>query len=110
MDNDWKERLGMVYSTNSDYQFDTRQQQEMSTLPPNKQKLHVYFDKHNRKGKVVTLVDGFIGSSEDLKTLEKILKTKCGTGGSSKDGQIIIQGNMVDKVKTILDNEGYKVK
>ena len=110
MDNDLKERLGMVYSTNSDYQFDTPQQQEMTTLPPNKQKLHVYFDKRNRKGKVVTLVDGFIGSSEDLKTLEKLLKTKCGTGGSSKDGQIIIQGNMVDKVKTILDNEGYKVK
>jgi len=110
MNNDWKDRLGVVFSTSSDFNYNNPIEPENNTLPPKQQKLQVYFDKRNRKGKVVTLINGFIGNSNDLKCLEKLLKTKCGTGGSSKDGQIIIQGNCVDKVKSILDSEGYKVK
>lgn len=110
MNNDWKDRLGIVFSTSSDFKYNNPDEQKTNTLPPQQQKLHVYFERRNRNGKVVTLIDGFIGSSNDLKCLEKLLKTKCGTGGSSKEGQIIIQGNCVDKIKSILDNEGYKVK
>ncbi len=99
----------MVYSTNPDYQFED-QEQQIETLPPNRQKLTVSLDKKQRKGKKVTLIKGFIGTENDLKSLAKKLKSSCGVGGSSKDGEIIIQGDFREKVQTLLENEGFKVK
>jgi len=77
---------------------------------PNEQLLELYIDKKQRKGKVATVIKGFVGQQEDLKALEKALKAKCGVGGSSKDGEIIIQGNLRDKVDVLLKAEGYKTK
>ena len=110
MAKDWKDRLGVVYSTNSDFNYQNNQEEEEDTLPPQQQNLKVFLDKKQRKGKVVTLITGFIGTEEDLKTLAKMLKTKCGVGGSAKDGEIIIQGNFRDKVIQLLSTDGYKVK
>ena len=106
--NDWKSRLGMVYSTNPDFQFETEDVEEAETLPKNQQKLRVRIEKNGRKGKTVTLVTGFIGNETDLKDLGKILKTKLCTGGSTKDGEIIIQGDVKTKTIEILKTEGYK--
>lgn len=110
MTNDWKKRLGTVYSTNPDFNYDTGGEQEPDTLPPQQQKLIVSLDRKKRQGKSVTLVTGFIGTDEDLKTLGKMLKTKCGVGGSTKNSEIIIQGDFRDRVVEILNKEGYKVK
>ena len=108
--NDWKERLGVVYSTNADYKYDTTNDiEEVETLPCAKQKLIVSIDRRNRAGKQVTLIAGFVGTEEDLTALAKTLKTKCGTGGSAKDGEIIIQGDNRDKVVTILKSLGYSL-
>ncbi len=110
-ENDWKSRLGVVFSTNPQFDFNSSDDgPEEETLPNEKQKVIVALDKRNRGGKQVTLVTGFKGSSEDLEKLAKILKAKCGTGGSAKDGQIIIQGDMRDKVLTFLLSLGYKAK
>lgn len=105
--NDWKKRLGIVYSTNPDLQFDTIEEVEEETLPKERQQLRVKIDRSNRKGKTVTLISGFIGTTEDLKDLSKILKTKLSTGGSIKDQEIIIQGDVKNKVVEILKSEGY---
>ncbi len=110
MANDWKERLGTVYSTNPDFQYESNAGNESETLPPNRQDLRVQLDKKQRNGKKATLITGFVGTDEDLKALAKILKTKCGVGGSAKDGEILIQGDFCDKVIDILKNENYKVK
>ena len=110
MDNDWKKRLGMVYSTNPEYQFESGEQEEQSTAPPKMQQLYVSLDKKNRKGKKVTLVEGFIGTTEDLKILAKELKSKCGVGGSVGKGVILIQGDFRDRIFTLLQEKGYKVK
>ncbi len=110
MAKDWKDRLGVVYSTNPDYSYDKDENKEKETLPPHQQNLRVSLDKKKRKGKSVTLITGFVGSEEDLKTLAKILKTKCGVGGSAKDDEIIIQGDFREKVMQILLDDGYKVK
>lgn len=109
-ENDWKARLGTVYSTNPDFEYDAESDNEQETLPPQQQKLYVSLDKKNRKGKAVTLVEGFIGTDEDLKTLGKTLKSKCGAGGAVKDGEIIVQGDFREKVTQYLETEGYKVK
>lgn len=105
-----KKRIDIVYSTNPDFDYTDDEQEEDETLPPQQQDLRVEIDRKQRKGKEVTLVTGFIGTSEDLKDLGKKLKQKCGVGGSVKDGEIIIQGNAGKKVLDILLKEGYKAK
>jgi translation initiation factor 1 len=110
MAKDWKDRLGVVYSTNTDFNYDKEDAGEPDTLPANQQKLIVQLDKKNRKGKAVTLVTGFTGSADDLEALGKLLKTKCGVGGTAKDGEILIQGDFREKVMLILAAEGFKVK
>ncbi|MDR3227034.1 MAG: translation initiation factor [Prevotellaceae bacterium] len=109
--NDWKSRLNVVYSTNTDYQYSTANtEEEQQTLPPQQQNLRVYLDKKQRNGKKVTIVTGFAGTADDLKTLGKELKTKCGVGGSVKDGEIIIQGDFCNKILEMLIKSGYKAK
>jgi translation initiation factor 1 len=108
--NDWKKRDGVVYSTSSDFEYNYQQNEEAQTLPPQQQNLKVALDKSGRAGKQVTLVSGFVGSAADLDTLTKTIKTKCGVGGSAKDGEILIQGDVRDKVVQILQKEGYKAK
>jgi translation initiation factor 1 len=101
----------IVYSTNTDFSYeydDGNANQE--TLVPSQQNLKVWLDRKKRKGKVVTLIQGFVGSDDDLKDLAKILKTKCGVGGSAKDGEIIIQGDVREKVMEILAKENYNAK
>ena len=110
--NDWKERLGVVYSTNPDFKYTTASdlESEPETLAPEKQKLVVAIDRRSRGGKQVTLVSGFVGKEEDLLALAKTLKTKCGVGGSAKDGEILIQGDFRDKVVALLTSMNYKAK
>ena len=105
--NDWKDRLGVVFSTNSDYQYTTDAPEQHETLPKNEQRLRVSIEKNGRGGKVVTIVQGFVGTFDDIKSLGKYLKTKCGVGGSVKDDEIIIQGNLKDKVIDLLKADGY---
>ena len=107
---DWKERLGMVYSTNPDFEYTTTQEEQATTLPPQQQNLRVWLDRKHRGGKTVTLVKGFVGSDDDLTELGRMLKSKCGVGGSAKDGEIIIQGDHRDRVVDLLTNAGYKCK
>jgi len=101
---------GIIYSTDPDFKPEINEPEEVDTLPPAQQQLRVKLDTKQRAGKVVTLVDGFIGKTEDLEKLGKDLKTKCGTGGSAKDGQILIQGDYKDKVVKWLQDWGYKAK
>lgn len=105
-----KKRIDIVYSTNPDFGYDYDEEEEMETLVPQHQQLKVQIDRKQRKGKEVTLVTGFVGTEDDLKELGKLLKSKCGVGGSVKDGEIIIQGNHLSKVMDILKSENYRVK
>lgn len=107
---DWKDRLNVVYSTSNDFEYEHDAEEEEDTLAPNKQNLKVMIDRKKRKGKSVTLVEGFVGSEDDLKNLAKTLKSKCGVGGTAKDGEIIIQGEFKQKVADLLIKDGYKVK
>ena len=106
--NDWKDRLNVVFSTNPNFQYETEEEEEQELLPKNQQKLRVKLDRKNRGGKTVTLVTGFVGPEEDLKALGKLLKGKLGVGGSAKDSEIIIQGEFKERVIDILLKEGYK--
>jgi len=99
---------GFVFSTNDD--FDLNQKEELETLSPKDQRLEALFSNKGRGGKTVTVIKGFEGSEADLKALGKKLKTKCGVGGSIKDGEIIIQGKYRDKIMDILKADGYNVK
>ena len=109
-DNDWKKRLGVVFSTNPDFKYEEESIQEEATIEPAKQHLTVSIDRKGRGGKQVTLVSGFIGTSEDLAELGRTLKVKCGVGGSAKDGEITIQGDFRDRVTALLKDMGYKAK
>lgn len=105
--NDWKDKLKFAYSTNPDYQPEEPEEQAQ-TQEPGKQTLRVWLEKKHRGGKVVSIVSGFVGSNDDLKELAKLLKTRCGVGGSVKDGEIIIQGDFRDRILSILHDSGYK--
>lgn len=110
-DNDWKNRLGVVFSTNPGFKYESGEEEpQQQTLPPGKQKLSVFIEKKNRGGKQVTVIAGFIGDRDDLEALGKMLKTKCGVGGSVKEGEIIIQGDMRDKALSVLEQSGYNAK
>ena len=104
-----KEKGGLVYSTNPDFRLEDEAQEVTETLATEKQKLYVSLDRRNRGGKTVTLIEGFIGTESDLNELGKWLKQKCGTGGQVKDGEILIQGEMRDKIMQWLGEAGYKV-
>lgn len=110
MENDWKHRLGVVFSTNPDFEYDTDRPQEPATLAPSRQELRIWRDTKGRAGKVATVVRGFVGTEEDLQRLGRTLKKGCGVGGSVKDGEIIIQGDCRDRVAEILLREGYRCK
>ncbi len=105
-----KGRQGIVYSTSSEFEYVYEQGQNAETLPPQQQHLKVMLDKKARGGKQVTLVAGFVGTEEDLKELGKLLKSKCGVGGSAKDGEILIQGDFREKALQVLLSAGYKAK
>lgn len=105
-----KERLNVVYSTNPNFNYEVESDEEQETIAPQFQKLYVSIDKKQRAGKEVTLIEGFLGSEDDLKDLGKMLKNKCGVGGTVKEGEVLIQGNFRDKIIEILIKEGYQVK
>lgn len=105
-----KERINVVYSTNPNFSYEFEQNQEEETLDPKHQDLRVMLDKRQRAGKAVTLITGFVGKEEDLEKLGKVLKTKCGVGGTVKDGEILIQGDFRKKIIELLIKEGYKAK
>jgi translation initiation factor 1 len=102
-----KSRVNVVYSTNPDFQFQHEAEDEPDTLANNQQRLYVSIDRKQRAGKEVTLIEGFTGAEDDLKDLGKLLKSKCGVGGTVKDNEILIQGNFKDKIYDLLVKEGY---
>jgi translation initiation factor 1 len=110
MSNKNKNTQGIVYSTNPDFKIQKESNEAQDTLPNNQQDLRVMLDRKQRAGKAVTLITGFIGKNEDLEQLGKMLKVKCGTGGSVKEGEILVQGDVRDKVLNLLIAAGYKAK
>ena len=109
--NDWKDRLNIVFSTNPDYNYESNDEiEETPKIPNEKQKLRIELDKRHRKGKAVTLITGYEGSDDDLSELARTLKTKCGSGGSSRCGEILIQGDFRQKVYDLLTQLGYKAR
>ena len=108
MDKKGKNKKGVMYSTNPDFEYEY-ENKEMETLPNNEQHLKVCIDKH-RAGKIAVIIKDFVGTTNDLKDLGKRLKSKCGVGGSAKNGEIIIQGNVRDKVMELLQKEGFNYK
>lgn len=110
MTDDWKARLGVVYSTDPDFRYEDDTASEAETLPPARQDLRVWLDRRQRAGKTVTLVKGFVGSDDDLQALARLLKTRCGVGGSAKEGEIVIQGDHRDRVVDLLIRAGYRCK
>jgi len=108
--NQWKNREGVVYSTSDDFNYSSMGSALQNAIPSNQQNLKVQLDKKSRGGKKVTLVTGFVGNDDDLKDLGKLLKSKCGVGGSTKDGEVMIQGDHVQKIIEILAKEGYRAK
>ena len=109
-DNDWKKRLGVVFSTNPDFAYTEQQEEVQQTLEPSRQRLVVSIDRRCRAGKQVTIVSGFVGSDEDLAELGRKLKIKCGVGGTAKNGEITIQGDFRDRITSLLNEMGYRAK
>ncbi|MBN2482121.1 MAG: translation initiation factor [Bacteroidales bacterium] len=105
-----KKEGGIVFSTNPDFKYETASQHEAETLPANRQQLRIWIESKGRKGKTVTIVKGFVGRNDDLEMLAKELKTICGSGGSVKDGAILIQGNFRDKINDHLNERGYQAR
>ncbi len=103
-----KNRVGVVYSTDPDYEYEYKKEEEEETLPNAEQRLRIVKDTKNRKGKIATIVQGYVGSMDDMESLCKLLKKKCGAGGSVVDEGILIQGDKRDKVLKILLKEGFK--
>lgn len=103
------DKSGFVFSTDPSFQFEHEAQEEQETLPPEKQKLRILLDTKQRAGKAVTLVTGFVGKTEDLEELGKKAKQFCGTGGSVKDGEIIIQGDQREKARQFFTKHKYKI-
>ena len=99
--------MGVTYSTNPDFAYQTNEEEEPPTLPAHQQQLRVQLDKRNRGGKVVTLITGFVGREEDLAELGRLLRQRCGVGGSAKDGEILIQGDQRTKLRSLLPSLGY---
>lgn len=110
MSNKNKKKEGIVYSTDPNFTYQQQEKRENKSLPPEQQTLIIQLDKKQRKGKVVTLISGFAENEDDLKALGKWLKTKCGSGGTVKDDQILIQGEFRDTVSQLLQEKGYKTK
>lgn len=104
---DHKKHIGVVYSTNPNYEYSDDRQEEADTLPKHQQKLRLNMERAGRGGKTVTLVKGFVGSEEHINSLCKHLKQKCGVGGSVKNEEIIIQGDHRKRLIEILKKEGY---
>ncbi|WP_455513744.1 translation initiation factor [Porphyromonas sp.] len=104
---DWKDRLGVLYSTNPDFEYTTEQIEEPDTLEPARQELRISLSKKQRGGKEVTLITGFVGREEDLAELGRLLRQRCGVGGSAKDGEILIQGDQRAKLRSLLPSLGY---
>ena len=98
--------MNIVFSTNPDFNYHD-EESEVETIAHEKQKLRVSIERHHRGGKTVTLVKGFVGTDDDLQELAKKIKTKCGTGGSAKEGEIVIQGEIKEKVVALLQGMGY---
>lgn len=105
--NDWKSRLNIVYSTNPDFQYEG-DDQETAVLPKDKQQIRISLDKKNRNGKSVTLITGFSETEDTVKELGKLLKAKCGVGGSVKGMEILVQGDFRERIQALLQEEGYK--
>ncbi|MCX6273540.1 MAG: translation initiation factor [Bacteroidetes bacterium] len=105
-----KKPSGVVYSTNPDYNYNYESDNEKDTLPSREQNLRIWLEKNHRGGKQVTVIKGFIGKEEDMKELARVLKASCGTGGSVKEEEILIQGDFRDKILSCLINMGYKAK
>jgi len=105
-----QQREGVVYSTNPDFEFQSAFEMPLQTLAADKQDLRVLLDKKQRGGKKVTLITGFVGTDDDLQKLGKLLKTKCGVGGTAKDSEILVQGDFREKILEILHSLGYKAK
>ena len=109
MASDWKDRLGVVFSTNPNFEYETSADEQATTLEPSKQNLKIWLDRL-KGGRVATVVRGYVGSDDDLATLGKELKKSCGVGGTAKDGEIIIQGDHRDRVVELLTKAGYRCK
>ena len=105
-----KKKRNVVYSTNPDFNYEYDEKEEAELLPPSSQELKVRFEKKHRAGKKVTIITGFVGAESDLKDLAKLLKSRCAVGGSAKENEILIQGDLKEKVRRILIEEGYRVK
>ena len=104
--NQWKKLDGLVFSTNPDLNLEPEEEQ-IDSLEPAQQRLRIWLDRKQRKGKPVTLITGYDGNDDDLKSLAKSLKTYCGVGGSAKEGEILVQGDQRDKVLKYLLDKGY---
>lgn len=110
MSNKNKNKTGIIFSTNPNFQFQFEGTMEQGSLPPSQQNLRIWLEKNHRGGKEVTIIKNFVGSLKDLESLCKEIKTKCGTGGSVKESEILIQGDQRKKIADFLTTKGYKFK